>query len=300
MAADFRLKVFSSVARNLSFTKAAQELFISQPAITKHIHELETLYQTRLFERLGSKIELTAGGKLLLDHCDKILDEYARLDYEMNLLRNKIAGKIKLGASTTIAQYVLPLILPRFIERFPEVSVTLLNGNSAEIEKDLQEHRIDLAIVEGNIKQPALKYYPFMEDELVLISRTNTSQWNNVEEITIDELKTIPLILRERGSGTLDVILSALSKYNIKLSDLNVIMHLGSTESIKLFLENSECMSIVSIRSIMDELYENRVKIIEIKDISIVREFNFVRLQGEEGGLSTIFMDYALHYKQKL
>ena len=87
---DFRLRVFSSVAKNLSFTKASQELFISQPAITKHIQELETMYQTRLFERMGNKILLTDAGRLLLEHCEKILEDYGRLEYEMNLLRVSI------------------------------------------------------------------------------------------------------------------------------------------------------------------------------------------------------------------
>lgn len=108
---DFRLRVFSSVAKNLSFTKASQELFISQPAITKHIQELETMYQTRLFERMGNKILLTDAGRLLLEHCEKILEDYGRLEYEMNLLRNEHTGELRLGASTTIAQYVLPPLL---------------------------------------------------------------------------------------------------------------------------------------------------------------------------------------------
>lgn len=104
---DFRLKVFQSVAKNLSFTKASQELFVSQPAITKHIQELETYYQVRLFERQGSKISLTVAGELLLKHSEKILEDYKRLEYEMHLLHNEYIGELKLGASTTIAQYVL-------------------------------------------------------------------------------------------------------------------------------------------------------------------------------------------------
>lgn len=93
---DFRLKVFQSVANNLSFTKASQELFISQPAITKHIQELETAYQTRLFDRQGSKISLTQSGRLLLKHCERILDEYKRLEYEMHLLHNEYRGELRL------------------------------------------------------------------------------------------------------------------------------------------------------------------------------------------------------------
>lgn len=296
---DFRLKVFSSVAKNLSFTKASHELFISQPAITKHIQELETLYQTRLFERMGNKISLTDAGRLLLEHCERILEEYGRLEYEMNMLRDVHSGELHLGASTTIAQYVLPPLLARFIEKFPQVSLSLLNGNSADVEKALQEHRIDLGLVEGNVRQPNLKYTPFLKDELVAVVHTG-SKWSDRDEVTPDELRHIPLVLRERGSGTLDVLLTALQKHNIKLSDLNVQMHLGSTESIKLFLENSDCMGILSIRSISKELYSGKFKVLEIKDLTMCREFDYVQLQGQETGLPYLFMQFASHYKEKL
>lgn len=299
MSSDFRLKVFSCVARNLSFTKASQELYISQPAITKHIHELETIYNTRLFERLGNKIQLTDSGKLLLEHCDKILDDYGKLEYEMNLLKNRFVGELRVGASTTISQYVLPPLLASFVDRFPDITLNLTSGNSTTIEKELQGHSIDIAIVEGNIKQPALKYTNFMDDELVLITRVG-GKWKNLEEISVDKLKDIPLVLREIGSGTLDVIVNVLSNYNIRLSDLNIVMHLGSTESIKLYIENSDCMSIVSVRSIRRELNQERFRIVDIRDCVFNRNFNFVRLHGDDGGIPSLFMDYAMHYKQKL
>lgn len=155
---DFRLKVFQSVAKNLSFTKASQELFVSQPAITKHIQELETCYQTRLFDRQGSKISLTEAGELLLKHSEKILDDYKQLEYEMHLLHDEYIGELKLGASTTIAQYVLPPLLANFITKFPQINLSLINGNSRGVEVALQEHRIDLGLVEGIFRLPNLKY----------------------------------------------------------------------------------------------------------------------------------------------
>lgn len=169
---DFRLKVFLSVAKNLSFTKASQELFVSQPAITKHIQELETCYQARLFDRQGNKISLTEAGKLLQEHSEKILEDYKRLEYEMHLLHNEYIGDLKLGASTTIAQYVLPPLLANFIAKFPQVNLSLLNGNSREIEAALQEHRIDLGLVEGISRLPNLKYTTFLQDELVAVVHT--------------------------------------------------------------------------------------------------------------------------------
>lgn len=296
---DFRLKVFQSVAKNLSFTKASQELFISQPAITKHVQELETNYQTRLFDRQGSKISLTESGKLLLEHCERILEDYKRLEYEMHLLHNEYTGELKLGASTTIAQYVLPAMLGSFIGKFPQVSLSLMSGNSREIEAALQEHRIDLGLVEGVFRLPNLKYTTFLEDELVAVIRTN-SKLAVGEEITPEELLDLPLVLRERGSGTLDVFERALQQHNIKLSSLKVLMYLGSTESIKLFLEHTDCLGIVSVRSISRELYSGQLRVVEVKGLPMQREFSFAQPQGQESGLAQVFMQFAMHYNHKL
>lgn len=296
---DFRLKVFLSVAKNLSFTKASQELFISQPAITKHIQELETCYQARLFDRQGSKIYLTEAGILLLEHSERILEAYKRVEYEMHLLHNECIGELKLGASTTIAQYVLPPLLATFIAKFPQVNLSLFNGNSREVEIALQEHRIDLGLVEGIYRLPNLKYTTFLKDELVAVVHSR-SKLRLSDEISPEDLLQLPLALRERGSGTLDVIERALSQHNLKLSSLNVRMYLGSTESIKLFLEHADCMGIVSIRSISKELISGAFRVVEIKGMPMLREFCIAQLQGQESGLSQVFMQYAMHYNKKL
>lgn len=296
---DFRLRVFLSVAKNLSFTKASQELFVSQPAITKHIQELETCYQVRLFDRQGSKICLTEAGKLLQEHSEKILEDYKRLEYEMHLLHNECIGDFKLGASTTISQYVLPPLLANFITKFPKINLSLLNGNSREIEIALQEHRIDLGLVEGTCRLPNLKYTTFLQDELVAVVHTG-SKLSLPDEIAPEDLSKIPLVLRERGSGTLDVFERALSEHNMKLSCLNVLLYLGSTESIKLFLEHTDCIGIVSIRSISRELLSGIFRIIEIKGMPMLREFCFAQLQGQESGLSQVFMQFAMHHNKKL
>mgnify|MGYP001226737924 FL=1 len=296
---DFRLKVFQSVAKNLSFTKASQELFVSQPAITKHIQELESTYQARLFDRQGSKISLTEAGKLLLEHCGRILEDYKRLEYEMHLLHNEYTGELRLGASTTIAQYVLPPLLASFIKKFPQVNLSLMNGNSREIEAALQEHRIDLGLVEGVFRLPNLKYSHFLDDELVAVVHTK-SKLSTPEEITSKDMLSIPLVLRERGSGTLDLIERGLSQCGIKLSSLQVLMYLGSTESIKLFLENANCMGIVSIRSISRELASGIFRVVEVKDMPMLRDFSFVQQQGQEGGLAQVFMQFAMHNGSKL
>ena len=293
---DFRLRAFQAVAKNLSFTKAAQELFISQPAITKHVHELEGEYKVRLFERLGNRIALTAAGELLQEHCEHILNAYKQLEYEMHLLQGEYRGELRLGASTTIAQYVLPSLLARFTEKFPEVKVTLLNGNSFQIEEALTAHRIDLGFVEGLYRKSTLQYTFFMRDELVPVVSVK-SKLARRDEIELAELPSIPLVLRERGSGTLDVVEAALYEKGWPLGDLQIRMYLGSTESIKRFLEQAECMGLVSIQAINSEIAAGLYKIIDIPGLDIPREFMFVQLQGEESGLPKLFMDFAQHYR---
>lgn len=296
---DFRLKVFQSVAKNLSFTKASQDLFISQPAITKHIQELESTYQTRLFDRQGSKICLTESGKLLLEHCERILEDYKRLEYEMHLLHNEYKGGLKLGASSTISQYVLLPLLASFIKKFPHISLSLTNGNTREIETALQEHNIDLGLVEGVFRLPNLKYTTFLEDELVAVIRTG-SKLPVGDEITPEELLNLPLVLRERGSGTLDIFERALLQHNIKLASLQVLIYLGSTESIKLFLEHTDCLGIVSVRSITRELYSGQLRVVEIKGMPMLRDFSFAQPQGQDSGLAQVFMQFAMHHNSKL
>jgi LysR family transcriptional regulator, transcriptional activator of the cysJI operon len=296
---DFRLKVFQSVARNLSFTKASQELFVTQPAVSKHIQELESQYKNQLFERLGNKISLTPAGQLLMDHSERILTGYKQLEYEMNLLHDEHLGELKLGASTTITQYILPSLLAIFTEKFPQIKITLINGNSRDIEKALQEHQIDLGMVEGNARLTNLKYVDYLEDELVAVVHAH-SKLAKLDELSLEALKSTPLVLRERGSGTLDVFEAALQIHNIKLSDLVVRMHLGSTESIKRFLEKTECMGVVSIRSISRELMSGFFKVLEIEGLQMKRYFSFACRYGNESGQAQFFQQFAIHYKDKL
>lgn len=291
---NFRLKVFCCVAKNLSYTKAAQELDITQPAITKHIHELEAQYKVRLFERMGNKIILTHAGEVFLNHSIDILHQYSRLDFDMNILHGSYSGHLRIGASTTIAQYVLPKVLAKFTSKFPDIQLSLVSGNSDDIEKELLSHHIDLGLIEGNKRLPNLKYTHFMEDELVLITSTK-SRYAHLDEISKEELSTIPLVLRENGSGTLSVLNTALEKIGLKISLLNVLMQLGSSESIKLFLENADVASVISFRCVTKELLSGTFKIIELPELEMKRDFCFMQLQGDEEDLSSLLMQFAIH-----
>ena len=288
---DIRLKVFKSVATNLSFTKASQELFISQPAISKHIQELEREFNTRLFDRLGNKIQLTSAGKLLLDHSVRILKDYQRLDFDMNAMQQQFRGELRIGASTTISQYVMPEIMAAFLKAYPQIKVTMLSGNSRDIETALSTNRIDIGMVEGIKNQPQMKYIPFMRDELIAIVRKENPLAEK-GEITVEELRELPIVLRELGSGTLDVIEKYLHQHGCNISDLNISMYFGSTEGIKNFVEHSDSIGIVSVRSVGRDLLANRFHLIEIADMKMERNFMFVEKRGETTGMVNILKTF--------
>ena len=295
---DFRLQVFYTVAKRLNFTKAAAELYITQPAVTKHIKELESQFKVSLFERSGNKkIILTPAGETLLKYTGELLNTYRELEYDMNMLVDQHNGVLHIGASTTVAQYIIPPILAQFHKKFKDIKVLLITGNTEDIERALLDKNIEIGVIEGIARNPQIKYEQYLQDELVLVSATKN---NLIRKNTIkpEELKSYPLLLREPGSGTLDVITYALKPYNIKLSDLQVEMQLGGTESIKSYLLHSNCLAFLSIHSILNELKNNECRIIDVKGLSIERPFYFIKLHGQLSPLADLFTRFARNYKE--
>ena len=297
---DFRLKVFLTVADRLSFTKAASELFITQPAVSKHIRELEEEYKIKLFERNGSKIAVTKAGHLLLQHTKRLFEIYRDIDFDMSALIHEQRGLLRVGASTTLSQYIIPPVLARFHQKMKEVKITLINGNTEQIEKALLEKEIEVGIVEGQLKNKGIKYTPFLKDELVLVCKANHSLVKK-KEMTKEDLLKMQFLMREQGSGTLEVIEYGLKLFNVSLHQLDVQMKLGSTESIKSYLLSSNCVAFISIHAVSKELKNNQLTILDIKNLSIERNFYIVTLQGKSTALVDLLItDILNHYNFKL
>ena len=295
---DFRLKVFHTVAKRLNFTKAADELCITQPAVSKHIQEIENYFQVKLFDRNGTRINLTEAGEILLQHTNQLFTIYSNLEFELNTLNQRHKGKLRIGASTTIAQYVLPPLLAAFHKKFTDIKVTLLINNTEQIEQALQNRDIDFGIIEGQSKNASFKYTEFIKDEIVLVANINHPAAKK-DMIELDELLKTSLLLREPGSGTLEVIAHALKPFDIKISQLQTEMQLGSTESIKSYLLHSNCMAFLSIYSILKELKNKEVTIIDVNGLTIERNFHFIQSHGEAETLPDLFMKFASHYNFK-
>lgn len=291
---DFRLQVFYTVSQRLSFTKAAAELFISQPAVTKHIKELEHHYQTTLFERSGNRqVVLTRSGSLLLKYVEQMRNVQRELDFEMDQLNNQYRGELRMGASTTVSQYVLPSFLARFHKQFPDIQVMLVTGNTDEIQRALIARQLGIGIIEGSDHHPEIHYEDYLSDELVLVCRKK-HPLRTKASISVHDLPNYSLLLRESGSGTLKVISNNLERFGVKLSDLKVEMRLDSTESIKSYLQESNCLAFVSIHAVSDELKNGDLLVIELNECRIERKFRFIEKHGHADALSALMKRFLI------
>ena len=292
---DYRDKVFMAVAENLSISKAAEELFISQPAVTKHIKELESRLNIALFDRKGNKIYLTKAGKITYNHLKEIRQAYNDLEYELQRLNDTHKGVIKIGASSTISQYLIPKVIAAFYKRYPKVEIFLFNGNSFEMEQKLLANEIDLALVENESSHSNIKYIDFLDDEIVAVTGKN-SVYGKRKLISASDFQQIPIVLREKGSGTLEVIRKSLEKNNITFENINIHIHLGSTEAIKNFLYDFDGIALVSEKAIDKELRLGELVKINVKNVLLNRKFRIAFRQGPLSSTGKLMTDFILQY----
>lgn len=299
----FSHEVFFEVAKQLSFSKAADILFISQPAISRHIKLLEQQYHITLFERKGNSILLTEEGNLLYSHVKKAKELQRQLEFDITTFSNKqhAKGSLVIGASTTVALYVIPKILSVFHQKYPEISLRLVNRNSESILKALLEHEIDFGIMEGKGKITSAKYKFFLTDEVVPVC-SSKSPLAKRKKIEPKELIDIPIALRERGSGTLTAVTDSLEKHKIRVGDLKNKIILGGTEALKNFLLDDTSLGFLPLRSVAKQLKTGELTRLNIPGLHITREFYFVQRQGSQNDkINNLFIKLALsHYNKKL
>ena len=287
------MRVFVTAARTLSFSKCAAALNITQPAVSRHIGELEARYGMPLFTRGTSGVALTKAGGLLLSHAESLLSAYQKMDYDMELLSQTSQGRLSIGASTTIAMYLLPPVLASFMELSGGVEVSMLSGNSENVEQWLRDGTVDIGFVENASRRPWLHYEPLMADELVLVAGTQ-GRYGTLESVTPEELRGLPLVLREKGSGTREIIERTLSRRGIRVDDLNVVIELSSTEAIKSFVRSSDTLAIVSVIALHRELADGSLRIVDIDGVDMPREFATAVRPGEFSGLNARFHDFVI------
>lgn len=272
--ADRRLQVFHTVARLLSFTKAAETLHMTQPAVTFQVRQLEEHFNTRLFDRTHNRISLTDAGKQVYRVADKIFELYAEMEDAVRQVTGEISGALIIGASTTIAEYMLPALLGEFKTKYPDVNVHLKVANTDGIVGMVENNDIDLGVVEAPVTNKNLVVENCRTDQLVVIVPKG-HELADESFLTAEKLLQYPFISREEGSGTRDVIEDYFQQAGVSPNDMQITIELGSPESIKGAVEANMGISIVSSVTINKEIQLGSLVAIPLNP-ALERPFSFV------------------------
>lgn len=299
MMENFRLKVFRAVAEHASFRRASERLNLSQPAVSQQIHVLEEELGVTLFDRSGNRVRLTPEGTLLLQYARRLerlaneaLDALARLQGEPR-------GELRLGASTTVVQYILPRMLGDFQKQHPQVTLSLISGNTERIVKALLDGEIVMGIIEGPVSSREVRKQRFLEDQMVLIV-PKSHPWAEMGMVPLQSLTELPLLMREPGSGSRRVIEMALKRKGLKLKQLRIAMELDTTSAIVAGVEAGLGVGFVSRWAIGKELRLGSVKQVRVEGLNMVRDLTLIRRAGPAlDGAAGAFERFALHEAQR-
>jgi len=251
--ADRRLQVFHAVAKHLSFTKAAEAVCMTQPAVTFQVRQLEEQFNTRLFDRAHGRITLTPAGIVALEYVERILALSTQLESRMREMTGHDSGPLLIGASTTIAEYLLPRIVGEFKASNPGIVPRLFVANSEVVQERVAERTLDLGFIEGDSCLPALASDLCCEDELQVVCAPShaLAEQNAIAPRTLTEHGYIS---REPGSGTREVIDHYLTKAGLGLDSLQVTMEASSPEALKGLVATGLAFTIMSRATVAKEV----------------------------------------------
>lgn len=292
---DFnQLESFLAIARFKSFSKAAESLFLTQPALSNHVSRLEHELGVVLLERNSRKTELTEAGRLFFTAAQDLLSHREQVIGRMRNYRDNIEGDLTIGASSIPAQYLLPPILARFNAAYPQVICHIYDNSSQQVEEQILSQFMDFGLVGSPPLNPDLVYEEFASDDLVVIAPAR-EPFLSKDSITVEELLEHRLVLREEGSGTRKAFEDALaakdSNYRIRPA-----LYVANTDMTNLCVEQGMGLAVTSRISAADAASLGRVHIMTLADLTIHRQFHFVYLRGRVlAPRAQFFRDYVLN-----
>lgn len=287
-----QLHIFYLVAEQGSFSAAAQALHMTQPAVTMQIQSLEDYFGSKLLIRSTKKLELTEAGRALLPYAKDAIGLMRSTEEAMAAFATKLQGRLQLGASLTIGEYVLPRLLGPFGKQYPDISIALKVMNTAQIMDEIAGHQLNFGLVEAPVHHPDMISEPVMADELKLIVPSGHPLTAR-ERITLDEVVTYPFVLREKGSGTRQVMETELIRLGFLPDRLDATMELGSTGAVKSAVEAGLGITIISPSSVKHERELGLVEVLDIEDARFKRQFYSVHLKSMLlPGSAVTFLNY--------
>ena len=286
---DQHLQVFITVAEKQNFSRAAEVLHMTQPAVSQYIRILEENLGVRLLERTNKYVRLNKAGKIVYHHAKEITGLYTRMQHLVDDLTHKASGPLSIGASYTFGEYVLPHIIAEMKDQYPEVAPSVTIGNTAEIADGVMRHQLDVGIVEGHFKkEKQLNIEAFAEDSMVVVASADHPLTQKETEVTIKDLETQMWIVREKGSGTREAADNLFQQFDILPTDT---LTFSSTQPIKETIEAGLGISLLSKWAIQKELHNGELKTIDIKGLPFTRLFSIVTMSPFQTKALQVFID---------
>ena len=282
-----QMQIFLNVVKSGHLTNVAKDMKLSQSAISMSIKELENVLGRPVFDRINKKLVLNEVGRAFHQEIDPIFKKLTDIEYEFKNSENK--GTIRVGASTTIVDYLMPSIICSYMSEYPDVKITLKEGNTQDIVKLIEDGSIDIGFVEGLVNSSNIIKEKIGTDDLVVVSADKKLS----KSYYIDELADKRWVLREEGSGTREVFLNYIKD---KVDNLNIFFELGHTESIKSILINRECLTCISKISVESEIKSGKLHKVDVKNFDCKRDF--LMIYHKDKYHSTLFEKFVFFSKK--
>jgi DNA-binding transcriptional LysR family regulator len=288
----WQLNVFCKVVELKSFSLAGKTVHLSQPTVSSHIKDLEDHFACRLIDRMAKEAVPTKAGEILYRYATRLMALKDEAETALAEFQGKIKGRLMVGGSTIPGVYILPKIIGAFIQRYPDVTVSLVNGDTEEINKHILEGYLELGVVGAVAGDKRILQEKLLEDELRLVLPAG-HKWENRKTISPGMLLKEPFISREAGSGTLISIQESLNKIGYNLSDLNIVSEMGSTEAVIQGIKSKVGISILSPVAITEELRTGTLKALAVDNLNLKRIF-FLSFHKHRSGspLGQVFMQF--------
>lgn len=270
---DQQLQVFVTVVERENFSRAAEDLHMTQPAVSQYIQSLERDMGTRLLERSNKFVRLNKAGEIVYHHAKEILNLYTKMHYLVDDLTTKATGSLPIGASYTFGEYVLPHIIAEMHEKFPLIRPAITIGNTKEVIELVKNHQVEVGIVEGEITDESVMVEPFTTDEMVIFTSAKHKFATTSSNLTKKQLGEETWIIRERGSGTRDATDRLFRKFNMTPKE---VLEFGSTQLIKESVEAGVGISMLSKWAIRKELTIGTLKVLDFQGLPFLRKFSIV------------------------
>lgn len=270
-----RLEVFAKVAELGSFSRAAEALFLTQPTVSEHVRALENELGVALLDRLGRGAVPTPAGQLLLGYARRILALAREARQAVEQFQGRLSGPLAVGGSTIPGEYLLPALIGRFKAKYSDIQVSLLVGSSRQVSEWVEEGRVEVGVVGARPASRSLEARELMSDELVVVVPAG-HPWAGLGTVTLADVKTQPLVVRERGSGSREALERALAEVGADLSGFRVVGEMGSTQAVKQAVRAGVGLALISARAVADECRAGLVSCVKVADLKVARSFFLV------------------------